>query len=481
MFRMAALLITTGACSFGQVDPATIYRQVRESVVLVSGDHKQGSGFVTIASSCSVIATNCVPGGLIVTNYHVVAGETSVKLTFENGREVTVDNVIAFDPELDLALISFKDINAPAVIADYTGKPGVGEKVFAIGNPLGLEGSLSDGLVSGFRQIGDREMIQFSAPISPGSSGGPLLNKDGLVIGIVTASIRGGQNLNFAVPISLLRGMVRKAYFDPDGNQTRSLQRTPLASLAPQTNENLLAPPIPSKLVAKSSELPTWWFSARPETVLADPGFEDLSISDRDNIMAQIDPHFARMSYRDRHGYLWRAETKYLPRGNAASVVTWVPSMASSTSDVSLLGIRKSLTAGNVVVSARLERIRFFEAHVWIVNSTNAPIGIDPRTWVLNVLKPKKYTLYFEYPSRVSWEVGMGVLNNILSLPASTMRTALDDANSIPATALARLEVQPGQSVDGDVYFEIDSKAKEVVLRIFIAERAYDIPFVVSH
>ena len=80
----------------------------------------------------------------------------------------------------------------------------VGDEVYAIGNPQGLEGTFSQGIVSSIRQIGSDTLFQITAPISPGSSGGPVLNAQGKVIGIAVATFSGGQNLNFAIPASYL-------------------------------------------------------------------------------------------------------------------------------------------------------------------------------------------------------------------------------------------------------------------------------------
>src|SRR5262249_43232002 len=80
--------------------------------------------------------------------------------------------------------------------------PPIGTKVYAIGNPKGFANTLSDGLVSGHRSLDRIAMIQTTAPISPGSSGGPLLGPDAKVVGVTTAIFKGGQNLNFAVPVS---------------------------------------------------------------------------------------------------------------------------------------------------------------------------------------------------------------------------------------------------------------------------------------
>src|SRR5262249_7827334 len=92
---------------------------------------------------------------------------------------------------------------------DITGRPlkqslskhNVGERVFAVGNPRGLEGTFSEGIISGFRDVGNVRYIQITAPISPGSSGGSFLDDKGEVIGVATATIQGGQNLNLAIEL----------------------------------------------------------------------------------------------------------------------------------------------------------------------------------------------------------------------------------------------------------------------------------------
>jgi S1-C subfamily serine protease len=77
----------------------------------------------------------------------------------------------------------------------------VGDKVYAVGNPLGLEGTFSEGIISGMRFIGGHATMQITAPISPGSSGGPILDGSGSVIGVAVATFKNGQNLNLAIPV----------------------------------------------------------------------------------------------------------------------------------------------------------------------------------------------------------------------------------------------------------------------------------------
>ena len=184
---------------------ADIYAGVRESVVLVQGTTSeggvQGSGFVYEASTRMVV----------ITNYHVVHDTTALSVTFSNGNGYSAE-VLGTDPYVDLAVLS---VDAPAnefkpVEAVSSSTLRVGEPVIAIGNPYGLVGSLTTGVVSALgRSLTEEDyaggyaianIIQTSTPINPGNSGGPLLNAVGKVIGITTAIVSESQGLGFAVP-----------------------------------------------------------------------------------------------------------------------------------------------------------------------------------------------------------------------------------------------------------------------------------------
>ena len=86
----------------------------------------------------------------------------------------------------------------------------VGETVYAVGNPRGLEGTFSQGIISSIRPVGSDKLIQITAPLSPGSSGGPVLNRKGEVIGVSVFTIRNGQNLNFAIPSNYVKPLLTK-------------------------------------------------------------------------------------------------------------------------------------------------------------------------------------------------------------------------------------------------------------------------------
>lgn len=145
-------------------------------------------------------------GGYILTNDHVVRGGYSYAVRIENDDQVyQTDELIKYNPLLDLALLRIPRRLAPIPIYNGAKALARGQAVAAIGSPLGLFNSISDGIISGFRTIDGVDMIQFTAPISHGSSGGAVLNMYGEVIGISTAGFDRGQNINLAVGYESIR------------------------------------------------------------------------------------------------------------------------------------------------------------------------------------------------------------------------------------------------------------------------------------
>ena len=140
--------------------------------------------------------------GRIVTNYHVIKDASSAIVKLPDGAFYQVDGVVAFDKTRDLAIIKAHGQNFRVVSLGNSDRVQVGEEVVAIGSPLSLESTVSSGIVSGIRNIEDEggKFLQITAPISPGSSGGPLFNMAGEVVGITTLYLKGGENLNFAIP-----------------------------------------------------------------------------------------------------------------------------------------------------------------------------------------------------------------------------------------------------------------------------------------
>jgi len=153
-----------------------------------------------------------VANRVIATNLHVIAGATSAsaKLVGQEGT-LPVIGIVAMDTARDLALLKIEGAGGLPVALGDSRATAVGDEVYVVGNPRGLEGTFSQGIVSGVRRIGSDTLLQITAPISPGSSGGPVLNNRGEVIGVAVASFEGGQNLNFAVPTAYVGPLLGRA------------------------------------------------------------------------------------------------------------------------------------------------------------------------------------------------------------------------------------------------------------------------------
>ena len=156
----------------------------------------QGSGFLVDSK------------GTLVTNYHVIKYASSAMAKSANGAFYKVKGVLASDPDNDLAVLRLDGIGFTYLALGNSDTAQVGDRVIAIGSPLGLEASVSDGLVSAIRILDSAPVIQTTAAISPGSSGGALLNTKGEVIGVTTFNVTGGQNLNFAVPAKCIKPLL---------------------------------------------------------------------------------------------------------------------------------------------------------------------------------------------------------------------------------------------------------------------------------
>lgn len=155
-----------------------------------------GSGFI-------------LPDGRVATNYHVLQDGYRVEVVSSTGELLLVaDHMEAFSSKYDLAILP-KVSKSPARLSLSLSKPRIGVGIYAIGAPLGFQNTVSDGIVSAYRAEEGANLMQITAPISPGSSGGPVIGADGLVAGVAVATIRGGQNLNFAVPVEALQSLIR--------------------------------------------------------------------------------------------------------------------------------------------------------------------------------------------------------------------------------------------------------------------------------
>jgi hypothetical protein len=150
-----------------------------------------------------------VGGGRVATNLHVIYGAREAAVVLANGDRLPVASVIAFDEDRDLAIIGVAAPELPSLPIGDSDAVAQGDRVYAIGNPLGADYTISDGLISAVRVVNPAlTVLQTTAAISRGSSGGPLLNPYGEVIGVATAFLAEGQNLNFGMPSNYLRPLI---------------------------------------------------------------------------------------------------------------------------------------------------------------------------------------------------------------------------------------------------------------------------------
>jgi S1-C subfamily serine protease len=201
---LAIILIVSISTKFvvGQSAKEIAKNCLPSSVSLILEDNfKQpislGSGFI-------------VEKGKIVTNLHVIEG-AKYGYAIVNGstEKHKIQGYIAVDKQNDLAILSVPTIAQNSLQLDSI-RPDIGEKIYAIGNPKGLSGTISEGIVSGIRNLFDKELIQITAPISPGSSGGPVITNSGQVVGVAVGTLTSGQNLNFAIPSSIILRLMSK-------------------------------------------------------------------------------------------------------------------------------------------------------------------------------------------------------------------------------------------------------------------------------
>ena len=190
------LLCASPAVAQQESNATQVFQRNSPAVVTIETSSGFGSGVLVDST------------GVIVTNFHVVQDEPSATITLANGDTYDDVGVIAADPKRDLVLLNIKGFELPsAEMGDSDGLV-IGQDVYALGAPQRLALTISEGIVSGRRDHSDGyNIIQTTAPISPGSSGGGLFDQDGLLIGITTFKYEDGESLNFAVPINYVRDM----------------------------------------------------------------------------------------------------------------------------------------------------------------------------------------------------------------------------------------------------------------------------------
>jgi S1-C subfamily serine protease len=214
----SALLVTLLTPALAAAQPcteplATLFERVSPAVVTIQAmkinKAKPQRRFETIVGSGVIIDKD----GQVVTNAHVVDGAASLTVTLDSGNR-TPARILGLDPVLDVALLRVETANPlPAARLGDSSTVRVGDEVVAIGNPVGLDQTMTRGIVSGLNRllpgISDEPMIQTDAPINPGNSGGPLVDRCGSVVGINTLISEDAQSIGFAVPINAAKSILR--------------------------------------------------------------------------------------------------------------------------------------------------------------------------------------------------------------------------------------------------------------------------------
>ncbi|OIO81722.1 hypothetical protein AUJ84_00345 [Candidatus Pacearchaeota archaeon CG1_02_32_132] len=182
-----------------QEDFSGIVEEAIKGVVSVTTDTSAGSGFFVDS------------GGYVVTNMHVIANAQYIKIVDYNGNEINAE-FLGGDETNDLALLKVPGVYNHLELVKRDSVL-IGEKVIAIGNPLGLSFSVTEGIVSALKRAGPNglnEYIQTDVTLNPGNSGGPLINKEGKVIGINNFKIGGAESLGFALESDVIRENINR-------------------------------------------------------------------------------------------------------------------------------------------------------------------------------------------------------------------------------------------------------------------------------
>ncbi|GIU68359.1 MAG: hypothetical protein KatS3mg001_209 [Candidatus Pacearchaeota archaeon] len=182
-------------------DFSGIIEKAIDSVVTIRTDVSQGTGFIIHED------------GYLITNAHVLYGARYAEAITSNQKKLKL-NLLGYDSLMDIALLKIEGSYKPLKLAN-SDNVAVGERVIAIGNPLGLQFSVSQGIVSGIHRVGPNGVaayIQTDAALNPGNSGGPLINKNGEVIGINNFKASEGENLGFALESNFIKNSVNSIY-----------------------------------------------------------------------------------------------------------------------------------------------------------------------------------------------------------------------------------------------------------------------------
>lgn len=200
IYLLVLTILFSSLFGFGQSATEIAKNAIQSTVSIIALDNTFqplgfGSGFI-------------IGKDLVATNVHVVEGCSSA-YAMVNGQQkkFKVEGYLSIDRGNDLVILKVSGLEQSELILSGEELPEIGEKIYAIGNPKGFNGTFSEGIISGIRNFDKNQVLQITAPISPGSSGGPVLNLKSEVIGVAFATYSEGQNINFAIPVKYLSAL----------------------------------------------------------------------------------------------------------------------------------------------------------------------------------------------------------------------------------------------------------------------------------
>lgn len=239
MVRLRVLVFIVGfltsASGFAAdaISAEAVIEKVMPAIVAIRADTPEG-----VSAGTGFLVDSA---GVVVTNLHVIEGATRVAVKLHSGDQYTQIKVASFDLDRDLAILRLPGFDLPTVQLGNSDNVKVGATVYAIGNPLGLEESVTKGIVSGIRvRENGTKVIQTDSAVSPGNSGGPLINEKGHVVGVVTFKISAGENLNFAVPINYVRALLSFEQLITLDELAQKLRKTNVSLFANKSDDNSL-------------------------------------------------------------------------------------------------------------------------------------------------------------------------------------------------------------------------------------------------
>lgn len=228
------IVLFSTSFAFGQSATEIAKNAIQSTVSIVALDNASqplgfGSGFI-------------IEDELIATNVHVIEGSSSAYVLV-NGQEkkYKIDGYLSIDKANDLVILKVSGLKQKSLTLNQGNIPEIGEKIYAIGNPKGFNGTFSEGIISGIRNFDKNQVLQITAPISPGSSGGPVLNLKGEVVGVAFATYSEGQNLNFAIPVEYLLALKNNlGILTPVSTVKKPIKSTKTNAVKPNIKEGVI-------------------------------------------------------------------------------------------------------------------------------------------------------------------------------------------------------------------------------------------------